>query len=166
MFLFKIPTIASIIVWLLIVAALCAAAPAPTLARSPIVKTSNGDIQGSIGTSFLVRRTYYSFRGIPYAQPPIGQLRFKVSRYMQTEATSISCHSVFFTFSTTQAPRKLEPWSGVLNASEYGANCLQTTFTLTDFRGAEDCLFLNVFTPSECSIDPNVMNCKIEKLKN
>lgn len=55
------------------------AAPAPTLSRPPIVKTNSGDIQGSVATSFLDRRTYYSFRGIPYAQPPIGPLRFKVS---------------------------------------------------------------------------------------
>lgn len=66
-----------------------AAAPAPTLSRPPIVRTTSGDIQGSVATSFLDRRTYYSFRGIPYAQPPTGQLRFKVS--IQKDVQKIEC---------------------------------------------------------------------------
>lgn len=72
-------SIVSVFALLSIAFTIGAAAPAPTLARPPIVKTNSGDIQGSVATSFLDRRTYYSFRGIPFAQPPIGHLRFKVS---------------------------------------------------------------------------------------
>lgn len=48
-----------------------------------------------------------------------------------------------------QAPQKLEPWTGVWNASQYGAQCLQNTMDLKDFIGDENCLFLNVYTPSK-----------------
>lgn len=79
MLLCKTSSIVLAIAVLSIAATVGVAAPAPTLSRPPIVKTNSGDIQGSVATSFQDRRTYYSFRGIPYAQPPIGPLRFKVS---------------------------------------------------------------------------------------
>lgn len=46
---------------------------------SIIVKTKSGEIEGIAEHTILDRREFYSFRGIPYAQPPIGELRFKVS---------------------------------------------------------------------------------------
>lgn len=44
---------------------------------NPVVYTSYGKVRGSYNAS-RHGRMFMSFRGIPYAQPPIGQLRFKV----------------------------------------------------------------------------------------
>ncbi|XP_068084827.1 esterase FE4-like [Anabrus simplex] len=65
---------------------------------------------------------YYSFLGIPYAKPPVGNLRFK-------------------------APIPAEPWNGTLEALYEGNMCKQTDRAGTAPLGDEDCLFLNVYTP-------------------
>jgi para-nitrobenzyl esterase len=67
------------------------------------------------------------FRGIPYAQPPLGALRFA-------------------------APRPPEPWSGTRDASAFGASAPQNPVALPlpglDVGATgEDCLVLNVWTP-------------------
>ena len=49
-------------------------------AFGPIVETATGLIQGTIETSFFSKE-FFSFRGIPYAEPPIGEFRFKVSYF-------------------------------------------------------------------------------------
>lgn len=54
-------------------------APASDSNELPIVKTKNGDVLGSIATTLLDQRKFFSFQGIPYAKPPIGELRFRVS---------------------------------------------------------------------------------------
>lgn len=41
---------------------------------NPIVKTTNGLVQGE-----LLSNNWYRYRGIPYAEPPVGTLRFEVS---------------------------------------------------------------------------------------
>lgn len=69
-----------------------------------------------------------SFKGIPFAAPPVGDLRWK-------------------------APRPVEPWDGVLQADTYGPSCMQAE-SMMAFLGAppaidEDCLYLNVWTPAE-----------------
>ncbi|KAG6440817.1 hypothetical protein O3G_MSEX001463 [Manduca sexta] len=67
--------------------------------------------------------SYYSFKGIPYAEPPVGKLRFK-------------------------APRPPLPWDGVRPAKEHGNVCPQVNiFTDQLVPGSEDCLYLNVYTP-------------------
>ncbi|KAJ8709952.1 hypothetical protein PYW07_009318 [Mythimna separata] len=70
--------------------------------------------------------TYFSFLGIPYAQPPVGDLRFK-------------------------APQPSTPWEGVRNAKEFGSKCTQYELFVDDDKGTrsgdEDCLYLNVYTP-------------------
>ncbi len=67
------------------------------------------------------------FRGIPYALPPVGDLRWR-------------------------PPVAAKPWEGVRQATEFGPACAQIT-TLGAFAGPpnanEDCLTLNVFTPTE-----------------
>lgn len=45
---------------------------------SIVVHTDNGDVRGNTEVTLLHYRKFYAFRGIPYAQPPIGELRFKV----------------------------------------------------------------------------------------
>lgn len=45
--------------------------------NSPIVQTNIGALQGTVGYS-RVGRPYYEYVGIPYATPPLGDLRFEV----------------------------------------------------------------------------------------
>lgn len=44
------------------------------------VGTANGQIRGSTKRTLLIQRPYFSFKGIPYAKIPIGDLRFKVKK--------------------------------------------------------------------------------------
>ncbi|XP_021928724.1 esterase FE4 [Zootermopsis nevadensis] len=86
---------------------------------SPVVTTVQGALRGSVIKSRL-GRSIYSFRGVRFAEPPVGNRRF-------------------------QPPVPLESWQGIRNATEDGASCPQpesTYFVPT----SEDCLFLNVFT--------------------
>ena len=61
-----------------------------------------------------------SFLGIPYAEPPVGELRYKRA-----------------------VPKA--PWSGVLDATKYGAKSVQ--FFNDENQGSEDCLTINVKRP-------------------
>ncbi|KYM98243.1 Esterase E4, partial [Cyphomyrmex costatus] len=64
---------------------------------------------------------YVAFRGIPYAKPPIGELRFK-------------------------DPVPLESWSGKRDASKHGNIPVQINHITREIEGNEDCLYLNVYT--------------------
>ncbi|XP_037042862.1 esterase FE4-like isoform X4 [Bradysia coprophila] len=86
------------------------------------VKTESGEVRGCTEFTLLEKRQYYAFKGIPYAKPTVGPLRFK-------------------------APQKVDSWTGVLNATEYGHSCLQISDNNT-LTGEEDCLTLNIFTPN------------------
>lgn len=44
-----------------------------------IIEVKQGQLEGITKESILTGREYYSFLGIPYAKPPIGELRFQVS---------------------------------------------------------------------------------------
>ncbi|HEX9806345.1 MAG TPA: carboxylesterase family protein, partial [Alteraurantiacibacter sp.] len=77
------------------------------------------------------------FRGVPFAAPPVGDLRW-------------------------QPPQAPVSWSGVRDASQYGAPCIQTPAPqrfpvnpATDLGNApppsEDCLFLNIWTPAQAA---------------
>ncbi|XP_030561928.1 esterase E4 [Drosophila novamexicana] len=84
----------------------------------PLVSTSLGLIQGTFMSSFS-NKTIYAFRGVPYAQPPVGDLRFL-------------------------PPRPALAWGpAIFNATSDSLICPQTGITL--FM-SEDCLKLNVFT--------------------
>ncbi|MBL8718313.1 MAG: carboxylesterase family protein [Myxococcales bacterium] len=66
----------------------------------------------------------YAFRGIPYAAAPIGPRRWR-------------------------APSSHEAWSDVRAATTFGPSCVQRSLTeATVLEGVEDCLTLNVWTPS------------------
>lgn len=43
-----------------------------------VVQTNYGPVQGALNVTLFDNKRYYSFRGIPFAKPPLGQLRFKV----------------------------------------------------------------------------------------
>lgn len=91
-----------------------------------LVETSYGAVQGTSGDGVEV------YRGIPFARPPVGELRFR-------------------------PPERLEPWDGVLDASGFRAAPLQADSTGSPLDGIvtfaypeqdEDCLTLNIWTPA------------------
>src|SRR5579863_4878605 len=90
----------------------------------PQVKTSSGVVEGK--EDGAVR----TFLGIPYATPPVGELRWK-------------------------PPVAAAKWTGVRKATEFGAHCMQgKVFGDMNFRdagGNEDCLTLNVWVPAKPS---------------
>lgn len=43
-----------------------------------VINTEYGKVRGKLDTTLFDNRLFYAFKGIPYAQPPIGDLRFKV----------------------------------------------------------------------------------------
>lgn len=43
-----------------------------------LVQTASGPIRGKSASTIFDNKLYYAFKGIPYAEPPIGNLRFKV----------------------------------------------------------------------------------------
>ncbi|XP_026666920.1 uncharacterized protein LOC108621959 [Ceratina calcarata] len=89
--------------------------------QSQVVQTEKGAVSGSISLSVSGSFNYTSFRGIPYAQPPVGKLRFKES----VEA---------------------EAWSHVLDCTKPKPVCLQHVGNGTT-AGEEDCLYVDVHTP-------------------
>jgi para-nitrobenzyl esterase len=86
-------------------------------AQNPILKISNGYIKGTRENGTLV------FKGIPYAKPPVGQLRFK-------------------------APQPAGNWADTLSCQNFGNIASQYDGTKKGLKGDEDCLTLNVYTPA------------------
>ncbi len=87
------------------------------------VETTHGRVRGTSDEGLEV------FRGIPFAKPPVGELRFR-------------------------APEPAEPWGGVREATEFAATAPQGERAIgflpqgkPEVRD-EDCLYLNVFTPA------------------
>ena len=78
------------------------------------------------------------FRGIPYAQPPIGDLRWR-------------------------APQDLASWTGVRHATKFGAACWQSysddafVWSRGEFPRSEDCLHLNIWQPKKADATAPVM---------
>ncbi|XP_057660384.1 venom carboxylesterase-6-like [Diorhabda carinulata] len=96
--------------------------------RGPEVETPLGIIRGTVETS-VEGNPYSSFEGIPFAKPPVGELRF-------------------------EEPVPIEPWLGVWNATNTHI-CLQTNLKGDlPILGTEDCLYLNVYVPGK-TIDVN-----------
>ncbi|XP_003690072.1 esterase E4-like isoform X3 [Apis florea] len=92
---------------------------------TPIVTVKQGKLKGAIIENILGSSPYYAFRGIPFAAPPVGELRFK-------------------------DPQPAASWTDIKDVSknvEY--YCAQRQpFTPYKIIGDEDCLYLNVYTNS------------------
>ncbi|XP_065219358.1 juvenile hormone esterase-like [Planococcus citri] len=88
-----------------------------------IVTVNEGKIKGVKKTSSFSGVEYCSFLGVPYAQPPEGQLRFK-------------------------DPVKVKPWkNGILDATTEKGGCRQFCIFQKEITGSEDCLYNNIHTP-------------------
>lgn len=102
-------------------------------AQAPIVHTSLGDLSGS--TADGVR----AFKGVPYAMPPVGDLRWK-------------------------PPVPAKAWSGTRDATQFGNDCMQKPRPGSRAPGiSEDCLTLNVWTPAKAG-EAKVDEAKAKKL--
>src|SRR5579863_8875714 len=92
------------------------------------VKTEQGKVAGKTINDGKVR----AFMGLPYAAPPVGDLRWK-------------------------APQPPAKWKGARDATKYGAHCAQgrvfDDMVFQDAGPSEDCLFLNVYTPADAKKD-------------
>lgn len=64
----------------------------------PIVYTQSGIVRGRQRLTLFNRKPYNSFEGIPYAKPPIGELRFKVCIYSIMGACEENNEDMIFVF--------------------------------------------------------------------
>jgi para-nitrobenzyl esterase len=98
-----------------------AAQPAVPSQHQLFVKTKAGNVQG------VAENNVVSFKGIPYASPPVGDLRWR-------------------------EPRPAATWQGVRSANAYGNACIQPPGLSLKNGGdpgtlSENCLYLNIWTP-------------------
>lgn len=88
------------------------------------VKTESGVLEGSVNSDQTAR----IFKGIPFAAPPVGELRWK-------------------------APQPAPSWTDVRQADKFGSACLQTNvfgdIYFRDAQPSEDCLNLNIWIPAK-----------------
>jgi para-nitrobenzyl esterase len=109
--------------------ALVAAAPAAGASASTLDGQAAASATGpTVGTTNgpvrgLAHGTVDEFLGIPYAAPPVGALRWR-------------------------PPQPAASWSGVRDATQFAPHCPQPATPFGQASVSEDCLFLNVFTPS------------------
>ena len=112
----------------LLVMAISLFCAAVVVAAPDRVKVDGGIIEGMGRQPSGVR----IFRGIPFAQPPVGDLRWR-------------------------EPQPVKSWTGVRPAVKFGPRCIQPTiFSDMIFRSdgmSEDCLYLNVWTPARSSAE-------------
>ncbi len=88
-------------------------------ASAETVKVEGGLLKGTVEDGLRV------YRGIPYAAPPIGDLRWR-------------------------PPQPAPKWEGVRAADQFGRACVQTNEAIADLPApSEDCLYLNVWTPAK-----------------
>ncbi|KAI2474218.1 esterase B1-like isoform X2 [Diabrotica virgifera virgifera] len=102
--------------------------------ESPVITVTEGQLRGYRRKN-LDGKEFYAFLGVPYAKPPVGELRY-------------------------QAPEPAEKWNGVRDATEDGKPSYQWDGQNNKLIGSEDCLHLGIHTktlPSEDSCLKPVM---------
>jgi para-nitrobenzyl esterase len=110
--------------WMNFLIALIAFALLAVPARSQDVRVEGGLISGTNGFDPQIR----VFKGVPYAAPPVGNLRWR-------------------------PPQPVVPWQGVRKADEFSKTCMQperpkdSVFYPGFEPTSEDCLYLNIWTP-------------------
>ncbi|XP_049877282.1 esterase E4-like [Pectinophora gossypiella] len=92
------------------------------------VESTHGKVSGKLLKTLLKEVEYHGFMGIPYAAPPLKDLRFL-------------------------PPRPVDPWPGVLSATSGKIPCIQHSGNVKRGQrigsyGTEDCLYLDIFTPA------------------
>ncbi len=89
--------------------------------NNPTVTIDAGTLEGAVAGEVVF------FKGIPYAAPPVGDLRWR-------------------------SPQPVQPWSGVRPAVEYGDDCIQLPLegdaSASGGERSEDCLVLNLWRPT------------------
>jgi para-nitrobenzyl esterase len=91
----------------------------PTASTASLVTVADGQLRGQVLGDVV------SFKGVPFAAPPVGPLRWR-------------------------EPKPVQPWSGVRDASAFAPPCAQAPLGWNDSVAAmsgEDCLYLNVWAP-------------------
>jgi para-nitrobenzyl esterase len=112
--------------WLLILGLAAMAAPA----NSQAIRVEGGLVVGTTGSNPSIR----VYRGVPYAAPPLGNLRWRV-------------------------PQPAARWEGVRKAGQYSPTCMQpersndSVFSPGYEPDSEDCLYLNVWTSAKSARD-------------
>ena len=103
----------------LIVLALVICAAVPVVAQISTAKVTGGTVEGVVSDGIA------AFKGIPFAAPPVGDLRWR-------------------------SPHPVKPWEGVRKADSYAPAPMQDTGLISQMGGSskisEDCLYLNVWT--------------------
>ncbi|XP_044729186.1 uncharacterized protein LOC123292537 [Chrysoperla carnea] len=97
--------------------------------KNVTVTIDQGTILGKKSLDYW-NETFYSFEGIPYAKPPIGELRFK-------------------------EPEQAEPWTDIYDATKQRPACSQIgDFLIAGVEQNEDCLFLNIYSKMARELKP------------
>jgi len=109
------------------------ATAAPTAQNQATITESQGRLAGAVDADGV-----RSFKGIPYAEPPVGDKRWT-------------------------APVAAGPWKDVRDAREFGASCVQPPYPAESIyaddvpKQSEDCLSLNVWTPPHAHKEPVIV---------
>lgn len=81
---------------------------------SPVVQTESGAVVGTV-ENLPYGKTAHQYLGIPYAEPPVGDLRFA-------------------------DPKPVKPWPGIKRATEFGASCMQSLLPIPDAPTGNVCV--------------------------
>jgi para-nitrobenzyl esterase len=102
--------------------------PPPSRVAMDVVRTAGGEVRA---VDRLGMRSYFA---IPFAAPPVGELRWK-------------------------APAPAKPWTATLAATKSAAPCLQTSASPFRLTGdSEDCLYLDIHAPTGLGPFPVMVN--------